>query len=143
MKRPVRIVSKGKRQRHEPEGSPPLRPKKASSVTDARQNSRSYRINEVYATLLRLWRIACSSRFKASAAPEGGAATLPEGDTMYLIVLVALAMALIIFATAKLNLHPFLTLSATACGFGALFGHAAARGRFAQPACASEPRQVP
>ena len=63
-----------------------------------------------------------SSRFKASAAPEGGAATLPEGNTMYLIVLVALAMALIIFATAKLNLHPFLTLSATACGFGALFG---------------------
>jgi gluconate:H+ symporter, GntP family len=41
---------------------------------------------------------------------------------MYLIVVVALAMAFIIFATAKLNLHPFLTLSVIACGFGVLFG---------------------
>lgn len=41
---------------------------------------------------------------------------------MYLIAFVALAMAFMIFATAKLNLQPFLTLSATACGFGALFG---------------------
>jgi hypothetical protein len=65
---------------------------------------------------------SCSFRFKASGRATGGAATLPEGDTMYLIALVALAMAFIVFATAKLNLHPFLTLSATACGFGALFG---------------------
>ena len=41
---------------------------------------------------------------------------------MYLIVPVVLAMAFIIFAIAKLNLHPFLTLSVTACGFGVLFG---------------------
>ena len=41
---------------------------------------------------------------------------------MYLIVFVVLATAFIIFATARLDLHPFLTLSVTACGFGVLFG---------------------
>ncbi len=41
---------------------------------------------------------------------------------MWLIVLLVLAIAFIIFATAKLKLHPFLALLLTAFGFGLLAG---------------------
>jgi GntP family gluconate:H+ symporter len=41
---------------------------------------------------------------------------------LYLLVLLAIAIAFIIFATAKLNLHPFLALLITAFGFGIAAG---------------------
>lgn len=41
---------------------------------------------------------------------------------MYLVVLLVLAIVFIIFATAKLKLHPFLALLLTAFGFGILAG---------------------
>ncbi len=41
---------------------------------------------------------------------------------MWLVVLLVLAIAFIIFATAKLKLHPFLALLVTAFGFGILSG---------------------
>lgn len=41
---------------------------------------------------------------------------------MWLIVLLLLSIVFIVFATAKLNMHPFLVLLITAFGFGILGG---------------------